>query len=75
LRKRSGCRSLCQTGADLTEWVTRIGQLRLPGDLGDDYTASLGAEQFVRRWMTFRLVEERSALTALADNIKPEPPF
>ncbi|SEP53357.1 Abortive infection C-terminus [Amycolatopsis saalfeldensis] len=60
---------------DLTEWVTRIGQLRLPGDLDDDYAASMAAEQLVRRWMTFRPAEEHPALTALADNVKPEPPF
>lgn len=60
---------------DLTEWVARIGQLRLPGGLGEDYGASMAAEQFVRRWLTFRPAEEHPALVALAENIKPEPPF
>ncbi|SRR6266568_4741338 len=60
---------------DLMEWVTRIDQLRFPGGLTDDYVASMAAEQFVQRWMTLRPVEDHLALTALAKNVKPEPPF
>jgi hypothetical protein len=56
---------------DLTQWVVRIGERRLPGGLSDDYRASMTAEQFVRHWITFRPVEEHSALAALAENIKP----
>jgi hypothetical protein len=60
---------------DLTEWVTRIGQLRIPGGLSDDYGSSVESEELVRRWLTFRPASEHPALTALAENIKPQPPF
>lgn len=60
---------------DLTEWVSRIGNLRFPGGLSDDYAASTEAEMFVRHWLAFRPAEEHSALAALAENIKPTPPF
>jgi hypothetical protein len=60
---------------DLADWVARIVERRFPGGLGDDFTASLAAEQFVRRWITFRPADEHPALAALAENIKPEPPF
>lgn len=61
--------------ADLADWVTRIAERRFPGGLSDEFAASLAAEQFVRRWITFRPAEEHPALAALAENIKPEPPF
>ena len=60
---------------DLADWVARIAERRFPGGLSDEFTASFAAEQFVRWWMTFRPAEERPALTALAEHIKPEPPF
>jgi hypothetical protein len=52
----------------------RIEQLRFPGDLDEDYAASMAAEQIVRRWMTFRPAEEQSALTVLANNLAPASP-
>lgn len=49
--------------ADLADWVTRIAELRCPGGLSEEYTPSMQATQFVRRWMTFRPAEEHQALT------------
>lgn len=60
---------------DLADWVTRIAERRFPGGLSEDYATSLVAEQFVRRWMPFRPTEEHPPLTALAEQIEPEPPF
>ncbi|WP_439382171.1 hypothetical protein [Amycolatopsis lexingtonensis] len=60
---------------DLAEWVTRISELRTPGKLSDDYSESVDAEAFVRRRIAFRPAGEHEALAALAENIKPEPPF
>ncbi|MGI5502338.1 hypothetical protein [Lentzea sp. CA-135723] len=61
--------------ADLADWVARIAERRFPGGLSDEFTASLAAEQFVRRWTPFRPAEEHPALMALAELVKPEPPF
>ncbi|ANN17241.1 hypothetical protein SD37_17380 [Amycolatopsis orientalis] len=60
---------------DLAEWVTRISELRAPGQLSDDYSASKAAKEAVRRRTAFRPAAEHQALAALAENIEPGPSF